>query len=129
MGADMVGGAHRADLDARDGADGGEGFAAEAHGGEIEEIVGAADLRGGVALECHAGIGGRHAAAVVNDLYEGAARILDEDADLRGAGVDGVFHEFLDHGSRALYDLAGGDLVGHRVGQQTYYIVHNPSSK
>ena len=68
-------------------------------------------------FESHAGIGGRHALAVVDDLYEVAARFPEENLNLRGAGIDRVLEEFLDDRSRSLDYLARGYLVGHRIGQ------------
>ncbi len=34
------------------------------------------------------------------------------------AGVEAVFNQFLDHGSRAIDHFAGGDLVDQVVGEQ-----------
>jgi len=42
---------------------------------------------------------------------------LPVDGDLAGAGVQAVFHHFFQRRGRALYDLAGGDLVDQVVGQ------------
>ena len=97
--------------------DGGEGFAAEAEGGDGEQIVGGAELGGGVALEGEQGVVPDHAVAVVGDADELAAAGFDLDADAGGAGVEGVFEELFDDGGGAFDDLAGGDLVGHEVGE------------
>jgi hypothetical protein len=40
------------------------------------------------------------------------------DLDARGAGIDGVFDQFLGSAGRSFDDLAGGDLVDQRFGQQ-----------
>ena len=45
------------------------------------------------------------------------AALFDGDRDLGGAGVDGVFDEFLDDVGGTFEDLAGGDLSGD-VGRQ-----------
>ena len=103
--------------DAGDGGDGGEGFAAEAEGGDGEEIVGGAELGGGVALKGEECVVAHHAVAVVGDADELAAAGFDVDADAGGAGVEGVFEELLDYGSGTFDDLAGGDLIGDLVGE------------
>ncbi len=54
---------------------------------------------------------GIHAVAVVDDLDESAAAILERHVDARRTGIDGVFHQFLDRRCRALDDLAGGDAI------------------
>ena len=103
--------------DAGDGGDGGEGLAAETEGGDGEEVVGGAELGGGVAFEGEEGVVADHAVAVVGDADELAAAGFDVDADAGGAGVEGVFEELFDDGGGALDDLAGGDLVGDLIGE------------
>jgi len=49
--------------------------------------------------------------AVVGDLDELEAAILDEEIDGGGGGVEAVLEELLDGGDRPLNDLAGGDPV------------------
>ena len=58
-----------------------------------------------------------HAAAVVGDADEAPAACLNLDEDARGAGVERILQQFLDHGGGAVDDLAGGDLVGHLIGE------------
>jgi hypothetical protein len=77
-----------------------------------------------MALEGQAGIGDRHAAAVVDHLDAGAAGIDDDDIDGLGAGIDGILHQFLDDRGGALDDLAGGYLVGYAIGKKGYYVGH-----
>jgi hypothetical protein len=55
-------------------------------------------------------------AAVVADSNQAAAAALQFDLDPAGARVESVLHQFLDHGSRALDYLAGGDLADERIG-------------
>ena len=85
----------------------------EAHGMEVEEVVGLAYLRRGMALKGEARIGLRHALTVVDDLDGRAARVDHQHVNACGTGVDGVFHQFLDNRRRALDNLAGSYLVGH----------------
>jgi hypothetical protein len=61
----------------------------------------------------------RHAAAVIGDRNQAPPTVAQYDVDARGAGVDGVLHQFLDGGSRALDDFARGDAVDERFGQDT----------
>ncbi len=105
------------ELEAGDAGDGGQGFAAEAEGGDGEEVVGGAELGGGVALEGEECVVLDHAVAVVGDADELAAAGFDLDADAGGSGVEGVFEEFFDDGGGAFDDFAGGDLVRHDVGE------------
>jgi len=101
------------------GRDGGHRLASEAFGAQGEEVVRAADLAGGVPLEAHACIVLAHAAAIVNDLNEGAARIAHNEADAVGTCVNGVLQQFFDGRGWSLNDLSGSNLVGHRVGKQS----------
>ena len=58
-----------------------------------------------------------HAAAVVGDADQLPPSALDRDDDAAGAGVERILQQLLDHRSRPVDHLAGGDLVGHLVGQ------------
>ena len=78
----------------------------------------------GVSFEGQPGIGLAHALAVINHLYGSLARIGHQHVYLLCIGVDGVLHQFLDHGGRALNDLAGSYLVGHGIGQQMNNVTH-----
>ena len=59
-----------------------------------------------------------HAGPVVADPDEAAAAVLQIDLDAFRAGVQRVLDQLLDHGSGALDDLAGGDLIGERRVEQ-----------
>ncbi len=67
--------------DAGDGGDRRQRFAAKAEGGDREQVVGGAKLRGGVALEGEQRVVAIHALAVVGDADELAAAGFDFDAD------------------------------------------------
>src|SRR5262249_39250460 len=58
-----------------------------------------------------------HAAAVVDDADEAASAGFDVDAQVRGAGVQGIFEELFDDGSRPLHHFARRDFVGDLVGE------------
>jgi hypothetical protein len=53
----------------------------------------------------------RHAAAIVGDRDQRFAAVANADFDAARAGVEGVFHQFLDDRSRPFNHLAGGDPV------------------
>ena len=94
-----------------DRADAGEGLAAKAHGLDVVEIVLLLQLGGGVRGQGQRQVLEVDAAAVVDDLDEFAAALLDVHLDVPGAGVEGVLQELLDDAGGPFDDLAGGDLV------------------
>ena len=102
---------------AGDAGNGWEGFAAEPEGGDRQEIVGGAELAGGVAFKREESIVLDHAVAVVGDTDELAAAGFDFDTDAGGSGIEGVFEELFDDGGGTLDDFAGSDLVGYQVGE------------
>ncbi len=79
------------ELQARDGCDGGQRFTAETERGDGEQIVGGAELGGGVALEGEQRVVAHHAAAIVDDADELAAAAFDFDPDAGGAGIERSF--------------------------------------
>jgi hypothetical protein len=97
--------------------DGGQRLAAKSQRGNGEQVVGGAQLGGGVALEGQQGVVAVHAVAVVGDADQPAPARLDLDADAAGAGVQGVLQQFFHHRGRPVHHLAGGDLVGNLVGK------------
>ncbi len=58
-----------------------------------------------------------HAAPIVGDGNQALTAFFDGDVDAGGAGVDGVFQQLLDGGSRALDHLARGDAIDQRFRQ------------
>ncbi len=102
----------RSQAQAGHGGDRRQGLAPEPHGVQGKQIVGALDFAGGVALQAEEGVVLLHAVAVVGDPHQALAALFDLDKDFRCRGVQGVFHQFLDHGCRAFDNFSGGDLVG-----------------
>ena len=123
-GAYLVSGGFGFKLHMRDGRDGGESLAAESFGADVEQVVGLAQLGGGVPFEAEARVVERHALAVVGHLDEGFAGILDDKLDLGRAGIHGVLKQFLDHGGGTLHNFSSRYLVRHRIGQQSYNVFH-----
>ena len=103
-------GAATRDLEQRDGADGGQGLAPKAEGGDVRQIA-VGDFRGGVALDAEREIVRVHASAVVDDANQTPPTCLDHDIDVAGPRVDRVLDELLHGGGRALDDLACRDAV------------------
>ena len=101
----------RGQCEAGDAGDRRQCLAAEAQGADLREIVEAADLRGGVALEGQQGVVVPHPRAVVAHLDQLFPAVLEDDVDDRCSGVDGILDELFDDRGRALHDLAGSDLV------------------
>ena len=101
--------------------DGGNGnnrchsLAAETNCLNVEQVGGLLDFRCGVPFEAHPRVGGRHSAAVVNNLDERLAGIFHNNLNLGGSGVNGILHKLFDNRCRALHNFAGGYLVGHMV--------------
>lgn len=113
------------DFDVCDGTYTGECFSAEAHGAQLEEVGGLADLGGSVAFEGHACVGRAHALAVINDLQECSTTISHQDADVIGTCIQCVLHQLFEAGGRSLYDLTGCNLVGDVVWQKMDDITHS----
>ena len=110
-------------VDPAHGGGGGQGLAPEAQGADGLQILFTAELGGGVAQEGGFGVFPGHAAAVVPDPEQGHAPVLDLHGDGLRAGVDGIFHQLLDHGGGAFHHLACGDEVG-KMGIQLYDLLH-----
>ena len=107
----------RADGEACDGGDAGDGLAAESEGGDVEDVGLGGDLAGGMRIEAEQGVVGVHALAVVGDRDGAASAVLDRDGDLPCARVERILHELLHDGRGAFHDLARRDLVADLVAQ------------
>ena len=88
-----------------------QGLATEAVGRDMLKIVHAGDLAGGVTGHGQFQFAGGDARAVVLHADAALAAVLQKHVHARGAGIQAVFHQFLDHTGRALHHLAGGDLI------------------
>ena len=83
------------------------------------EIVEGAELRGRVAVEREHHVVAVHPGAVVVDRDPSLAAGVERDRDARGAGVERVLDQLLDHRRRTLDDLAGGDLAHQPVVEES----------
>jgi hypothetical protein len=106
----------RGDAEPGDRADRGQGLAAEPERANAQEIL-VVEFGRGVAVDGKREIAMRHAAAVVGDADPPPTAAIGKDVDPAGAGVDGVFDEFLDHARGTFDHLAGGDAVDDLFGE------------
>ena len=79
----------------------------------IQKIFGVFYLGGGVALKGQQSIIAHHAAAVIGHLDELFAATFNLNFNAGGPGVEGIFQQLFQDGSRALNYLARSDLVGN----------------
>ncbi len=107
----------RAHFNFADGHDTGQSLASKAHGMERKQVVGTSDLGSRMAFESHTCIYRRHSAAIVHHLYQRLSGVLDNYLHISGAGIYSVLYKLLNHRSRTLDYFAGGDLIGHGIGQ------------
>jgi len=106
-----VAGAARGQGEAADRGDRRQRFATKTERGHGFEVVQAGDLAGGVARHRQRQLLRGDPAAIVTDADQAHAALFQVDVDPGGAGIQCVFHQFLDHRRRPLDDFAGGDLV------------------
>ena len=78
-----------------------------------------------MAFERHTHIRIRHAATIIDHLNKCLAGILYNELYIGSTGINSIFHQFLDNGSRALNHLTGSYLIGHRIGKESDNIAHN----
>src|SRR6056297_2420955 len=90
-----------------------QGLSAKAHGLNRKQIVGGFNLGGRMSFKSQAGIGSRHAAAVIHDLDGGLTGIFHNDLDVTGTSNNSILYQFLHHRCRALYYLPRSDLVSY----------------
>ena len=57
----------------------------------------------------------KNTAAVVGDAHEGGSAVFDFNGYILSSGVNGVFDQFLNDGSRPFNDFSGGDQFRHML--------------
>ena len=107
----------RDQLETADRRDRRQRLATEAERGDGFQVVERGDLAGGMARDGQHEFAGGDPRAIVADADQAYAAFFEVDVDPRGAGIERVLDEFLDHGGRTLDDLAGRDLVDEGVGK------------
>ena len=108
----------RGEGEAAHAGDAGQRLAAKTHRGNGREVFGPPDFAGGVAFQAEQRVVAAHAEAVVHHAHQAAPARLDFHRHARGLRVQRVLDQFLHHAGRALNHFAGGDLIGHLLGQQ-----------
>ena len=93
--------------------DAGQGFTAESEGADGFQVFRRGDFGGRVALEAEHRVVRIHAAAVVDDLHQGAAGVQYHHGNLVRSGIHRIFQQFLHHRRRPLDHLARSDHVRH----------------
>ncbi len=83
----------------------------------MKKIVDMPDLGGSVPFEGHACVGSAHAFAIIDDLYQGFARIADEQLYPGSPCVHRILQQFFHRAGRTLDHFSGGDLVSDMIGQ------------
>ena len=99
--------------------DGGQRLAAKTHGGHRLQVLQAANLAGGVALEGNRQFSRRNAHAVVLYRNQPHAAGQQPHRDVARLRVQRVVHQFAHHRGRALHHFTGRNLADQRVGQFT----------
>ena len=92
-------------------------FSAKAQSCNVQQVIGVANLRSGVALESQHGVVAHHAAAVVGYLDELLSAGFDVHANALRTRVQRILQQLFDYRRRTLHYLAGGDFVGDIVGE------------
>ncbi len=111
-GAVFLLGGPRLEQQARDRRDRRQRFPAKAQRGDRKQVIGGAQLRGGVPLEGQQRVVVCHAAAVVDHADHALAARFNLDAHGTCAGIERVLEQLLHHRGGPLDHLARGDAVG-----------------
>ena len=114
-------------LDLRDSSNRCQSLATKAHRLQCKQVIGRTYFARAVTFKRQACVGLTHPHPIINDLNQGAPGILQNNLNVACLGVDGIFHQFLDDVSGSLNDLASGNLVGDRVGQEFNNVTHGYS--
>ncbi len=105
---------------ARHRTDTGERLAAKPQAGDPFQILQRSNLAGRVTRQRERQVVCRHSAAIVTYADQLGPATLHVHLNPRGAGIERVLQDFLDHRRRALNHLACGNLVGQPGIQQMY---------
>src|SRR5690625_55113 len=100
------------DLYPGDARNGGHRLPPEAHRTDLVEILDFGDLRGSVLKKTGMQVLTTHPATIVDHLDQGSSRILDDNFDMVGSGVNSVVYQLSDYRTRPLDRLTGCNLVG-----------------
>ena len=101
------------DVHAADSGNGRQCLTTETQRANGAQVLGAAQLTGGVAQKGSRQLVGSNAAAVIGDAQIGHTAALQLYHDGGRTGIDGVFQQLFHHAGRALHHLTGGDQIRH----------------
>jgi hypothetical protein len=73
------------------------------------------NLAGGVSLQAKQGVVPAHALSVVRHTDQFPAALFDFHENPAAAGIDGIFHQFLDHRCRAFHHLSPAAILLDRI--------------
>ena len=107
-----------------DGSDAGQGLAAETKGLDFHQVPRIPDLAGGMPLQRQQGVLRPHPTPVVEDPDQGTSTPLHRDFDFFRTGIQGIFHQLLDHRGRPFHHLSGGYPIRHHFRQQADLLAH-----
>ena len=79
-----------------DGCDASQGLTTETHSADGKQVLRLADLGGSVPLEAQAGVGFRHATAIVDDHNHRLASVFHDQVNLGGTSIQCVLHQLFD---------------------------------
>ena len=99
----------------RYGSDTWDSLPAESHAASLIEILKFFNLAGGVVFRAEGKVGTAHAGAVIVHFDESHPTADDLNPHGVGSGIDAVFDEFLDDGSRPLHHFPGRHTTRQRI--------------
>ena len=94
-----------------------EGLAAKAVAVDVHEVATSIQLASRVAFQRQARVRGPHPAAVIGHRDAVSPTPANFQPDPAGAGIQGVFHQFLHHRGGTFHDLPRRDTIHQSVGQ------------
>ena len=96
---------------------GGKRFSPKTERAHRLEVLGTADLAGGMPVEREQRVLPAHADPIVGHSDASLAAALDVDIDARRPGVQGVLDQLFYDGGGPFHHFAGGDLVRNQIRQ------------
>ena len=108
------------DRESCDRPDGSERLAAEAERGGALQVRERGDLAGGETRDRERQVVGLDTAAIVHDADAPRPAFGQLDGDAARAGIEAVFHQFLERRGGAVDDFSRGDLVHEELGKGAY---------
>ena len=102
-------------------------FPTESHGLQSKQIGRLAYFRCSMTFKSQTSICFRHPLTIINHLNGSLSGISNQHINMFGTGIHCIFYQFLNNRSRPLNYFTGCNLIGYRIGKQTYNITHRYS--